>query len=173
MYAKSCVKGQKRHSFPQLSEVKHYEFMDNAFCGNFSLKSNRGQLQGNLNSFNYLEHSVLHYAWGEVKSLSRALLFAIPWTVAHQAPLSMGFSRQKYWSGLPFPSPGDLPDPGIKPRSPALEADALTSEPPGKPALPIHDIIYFQVRYYSVVYLVIFIPQLLKNLRFVPQYFIE
>ena len=173
MYAKSCVKGQKRHSFPQLSEVKHYEFMDNAFCGNFSLKSNRGQLQGNLNSFNYLEHSVLHYAWGEVKSLSRALLCAIPWTVAHQAPLSMGFSRQKYWSGLPFPSPGDLPDPGIKPRSPALEADALTSEPPGKPALPIHDIIYFQVTYYSVVYLVIFIPQLLKNLRFVPQYFIE
>ena len=47
----------------------------------------------------------------------------------------MGFSRQEYWSGLPFPSPGDLPDPGIEPRSPALEADALTSEPPGKPSL--------------------------------------
>ena len=45
----------------------------------------------------------------------------------------MGFSRQEYWNGLPFPSPGDLPDPGIKPQSPALEADALTSEPPGKP----------------------------------------
>ena len=55
------------------------------------------------------------------------------WTVAYQAPLSMGFSRQEYWSGLPFPSPGDLPDPGIKPRSPALVADTLTSEPPGKP----------------------------------------
>ena len=65
--------------------------------------------------------------------LSRVRLFATPWTVAHQAPPSMGFSRQEYWSGLPFPSPGDLPDPGIKPRSPALEADALTSEPPGKP----------------------------------------
>ena len=52
-----------------------------------------------------------------------------PWTVVHQAPLSMGFSRQKYWSGLPFPSPGDLPDLGIEPGSPALEADALTSEP--------------------------------------------
>ena len=51
------------------------------------------------------------------------------WTVAFQAPLSMGFSRQEYWSGLPFPSPGDLPNPGIKPRSPALRADALTSEP--------------------------------------------
>ena len=58
--------------------------------------------------------------------------FVTPWTVAHQAPPSMGFSRQEYWSGLPFPSPGDLPDPGIKPRSPALQADALPSEPPGK-----------------------------------------
>ena len=56
-----------------------------------------------------------------------------PWTVAHQAPPSMGFSRQEYWSGLPFPSPGDLPDPGIKPRSPTLQADTLTSAPPGKP----------------------------------------
>ena len=51
-----------------------------------------------------------------------------------QAPLSMGFSRQEYWSGLPFPSPGDLPNPGIKPGSPALQADALSSEPPGKPS---------------------------------------
>ena len=56
-----------------------------------------------------------------------------PWPVAHQAPPSMGFSRQEYWNGLPFPSPGDLPDPGIKPRSPTLQADALTSAPPGKP----------------------------------------
>ena len=64
-----------------------------------------------------------------VKSLSRFWLFATPWTVAYQASPSMGFSRQEYWSGLPFPSPGDLPDPGIKPRSPTLEADALTSEP--------------------------------------------
>ena len=56
---------------------------------------------------------------------------ATPWTVAHQAPPSMGFSRQEYWSGLPFPSPGDLPDPGIELRSPALRADALTPEPPG------------------------------------------
>ena len=56
-----------------------------------------------------------------------------PWTVAHQAPPSMGFYRQEYWSGVPLPSPGDLPDPGIKPRSPTLQADALTSAPPGKP----------------------------------------
>ena len=69
----------------------------------------------------------------EVKLLSHVHLFATPWTVAYKAPLSMEFSRQEYWSGLPFPSPGDLPDPGIKPRSPALQADALPSEPPGKP----------------------------------------
>ena len=71
----------------------------------------------------------------KVKSLSRVRLFATLWTVAHQAPLSMGFSRQDYWSGLPFPSPGDLPDPGIEPRSPTLQADALPSAPPGKPVL--------------------------------------
>ena len=65
-----------------------------------------------------------------VKSLSRVRLFATPWTVAHQAPLSMEFFRQEYWSGLPFPSLRDLPDPGIEPGSPALWADALPSEPP-------------------------------------------
>ena len=69
----------------------------------------------------------------KVKSLSRVRLFATPWTVAYQAPLSMEFSRQEYWSGLPFPSSGDLPDPGIEPRSPVLQADVLPSEPPGKP----------------------------------------
>ena len=68
----------------------------------------------------------------KVKSLSHVRLFETPWTVAYQAPLSMEFSRQEYWSGLPFPSPGDLPNPGIEPRSPALQADALPSEPPGK-----------------------------------------
>ena len=69
----------------------------------------------------------------KVKSLSRVHLFATPWTVAHQGPPSMRISRQEYWSGLPFPSPGDLPDPGIKLESPALQADALPSELPGKP----------------------------------------
>ena len=57
------------------------------------------------------------------------------WTVACQAPLSMEFSRQEYWSGLPFPSPGDIPESGIKPRSPALQAEFLPSELPGKPIL--------------------------------------
>ena len=65
--------------------------------------------------------------------LSRVRLFATIWTVAHQAPLSVGFSRQGYWSGLPFPLLGDVPDPGVEPRPPALQVDSLSSEPPGKP----------------------------------------
>ena len=65
--------------------------------------------------------------------LTRVLLFVTPWTVACQAPLSMAFSRQEYWSGLPFPPPGNLPNPGIEPMSLALQADSLPSEPPGKP----------------------------------------
>ena len=73
------------------------------------------------------------YRQVKVNLLSRVRLFATPWTVAYQAPPSMGFSRQECWNGLPFPSPGDLPDPGIEPGSPALQADALPSETPGKP----------------------------------------
>ena len=65
--------------------------------------------------------------------LSHVQLCATPWTVARQAPVSMEFSRQEQWSVLPFPSPGDLPDPGIEPGSPAWQADFLASEPPGKP----------------------------------------
>ena len=68
----------------------------------------------------------------KVKSLCRVQLFVTPWAVAYQAPQFMEFSRQEYWSGLPFPSPQDLPNPGIEPRSPALWADTLPSEPPGK-----------------------------------------
>ena len=67
----------------------------------------------------------------KVKSLSRVRLLVTPWTVARQAPPSMGFSRQAYWTGLPFPSPGDLPNLGIEPESPTVQADALPSEPPG------------------------------------------
>ena len=75
------------------------------------------------------------WQWGIFQSLLRVSCSVVsdslcPWTVAYQAPLSMGFSRQKYWSGLPFPSPGDLPNPGIKPWSSALQADPLPSEPP-------------------------------------------
>ena len=64
---------------------------------------------------------------------SRVQLFVILWIGDHQAPLPMEFSRQEYWSGLPCPPPGDLPNPGMEPRYPALQADSLSSEPPGKP----------------------------------------
>ena len=69
----------------------------------------------------------------EVKVTQSCQTLATPWTVAHKGPLSMGFSRQDYWSGLPFPSPGDLPDPGIEPMTPALQADSLPTELGGKP----------------------------------------
>ena len=68
-----------------------------------------------------------------VQSLSCVQLFATPWTIARQAPLSMEFSRQGYWSRLPFPTPGDLPDPGIKPAALALAGRFFTTETPGKP----------------------------------------
>jgi len=82
-----------------------------------------------LSLFFFRRLSEIRLLGSDVRSLSRVRLFATPWTVAYQAP-SMGFSREEYWSGLPFPSPGDLPDPGIEPGSPALRADALLSEPP-------------------------------------------
>ena len=85
-----------------------------------------------------------------MKSVSHVLLFATPWTVAYQAPPSMGFSRQEYCSGLLFLSPGDLPDPRIQPVSPAFQADALTSEPPGK---PLHSLINLKIKLSVTVYL--------------------
>ena len=69
----------------------------------------------------------------EVKSFSHVQIFVTPWTVAYNAPPSMGFSRQEYWCGLPFPPLEDLPDPGVEPMSPALQVDSFPSEPPGKP----------------------------------------
>jgi len=75
------------------------------------------------------------YIYEKCESISHSVVSnsVTPWTVAHQALLSMGFSRQEYWSGLPFPSKGDLPNAGIKPRSLPLQGDSLLSEPPGKP----------------------------------------
>ena len=89
----------------------------------------QGSFEGGRHYLHYLHHS-LERSESEVAQLCQ--LFATPWSVAHQAPLSMGFSRQEYWSGLPFPSLGDLPDLGIEPRSPSLQADTLASELPGK-----------------------------------------
>ena len=92
----------------------------------------RRYVDGNVNWYSH--YGEQYKVKVKVKSLSRVRFFVNAWTVAHQAPPSMGFSRQEYGSGLPPPSLGSLSDPGIEPRSPALQADALTSEPPGKPS---------------------------------------
>ena len=110
----------------------------------------------------HLGRTVFSMVKVKVKSLSRVQLFATPWTAAYQAPPSMGFSRQECWSGLPFPSPGGLPNPGIEPGSPALQADALPSEPPAWYLMyikcsvnvncPWHDQ-YYQRSYHSSLYM--------------------
>ena len=109
--------------------------------------SQESSLTPQFKSINSLALSFLHHptltsihdhwknhlmSWMKWNLLSCVQLFVTPWTVAYQAPPSMGFSRQEYWSGLLFPSPGDLPNSGIEPRSPALQAHTLISEPPGK-----------------------------------------
>ena len=103
-----------------------------------------------------------------MKLLNRVRLFETPWTIAYQAPPSMGFSRQEYWSGLPFPSPGDLPDPGIEPGSPAFQADALTSEPPVGSSSQLFSWLRFKKEEHSfcdtVKYMVALVAQVLKNL---------
>ena len=103
-----------------------------------------------LGGWGYQTHTVLCCVW----LLSRVLLFVTAWTVAFQAPLSMGFSRQEYWRGLPCPPPWDLSNPGIEPRSPALQVDSLPSEPPGKPQ--IHTTIYEIGSMYSTILYSIF-----------------
>ena len=91
---------------------------------NSLLRSHNSQYMSNLADYNIIYFSI--WCPVKVKSLSCVRLCATPWTAACQAPLSMGFSRQQYWSGLPFPSPRDLPNPGTESRSPALHADAFT-----------------------------------------------
>ena len=75
-----------------------------------------------------MNYDTYYNMWWWWFSTKLCLTLVTPWTVAHQAPLPMGFSRQEYWSGLPFPSPRDLLDPGIEPGSPALQADSLLTE---------------------------------------------
>ena len=119
--------------FSSITVQKHQFFgaQSNSLCGP-TLTSIHNYWK--TRSFNYMD------LWWQsdaservkVKFLSHIRLFVIPWTVACQFPLSMEFSRQEYWSGLPIPSPGDLPNPGIESNSPTLQADSLPSEPPDK-----------------------------------------
>ena len=98
----------------------------------------------------------------KMKSLSHVRLFATPSTVDYQAPPSMGFSRQEYWSGLPFPSSGDLPNPGIQPGSPARQADALPSERPGKPLKKL-GWLKLSVAFYLTLLLPLFSHKVMSN----------
>ena len=100
-----------------------------SYNGHFILQTKQWSWQPWSSRMFYLWH---HYGGGLVAKSCPTLV--TPWTVACQASLSMGFSRQEYWSGLPFPSSGDLPNPGIEPGSSALQPDSLLSEPSGKPA---------------------------------------
>ena len=120
------------------------------WCFSFSIRpssEHSGLISVTVSHWIILTHRIMETVQGELQksnsprkhcmyvcySLSRVGLFVTLWTVAHQAPLSMGFPRLEYWGELLFPSPGDLLDPGIKPGSPALQADSLPFEPPGKP----------------------------------------
>ena len=104
-------------------------------AGGGPLPRNLGDLHRVLKSLQKGQWHGMGGGGKKVKSLSHVRLFATPWTIAYQAPPSMGFSWQEYWSGLPLLSPENLPDPGIEPGSPALQADSLLSEPAGKPQL--------------------------------------
>ena len=93
-----------------------------------------------------------------ISRFSLVWLFVTLWTVARQAPLSMGFSRQEYWSGLPCCPPGDLPNPGIKPRSPAFQVDSLPSEPPGSFTISFIILVYYDISLtinFNVAYLIL------------------
>ena len=92
-------------------------------------------ISSTISRFIFSMASCLNDLYSFSRLLSHVQLFVTSWTVAHQAPLSMGFSRQEHWSGLPFPSPGDLPNPGIEPRSPALQAGSFPSESSEKPSI--------------------------------------
>ena len=111
-----------------------------------------------LNSSSLLKFALLiiiikyYYCAHVLSRFSHVRLFVTLWTVAHQAPLSLGFSRQEYQSGLPRHPPGGLPQPWIKPRSPALQV-ASTTEPPGKPKYYYHILfIYYYLLLYSIIY---------------------
>ena len=107
----------------------------------------------------------LNWKWkGESEVAQSCRLFVTPWNVAYQAPLSMGFSRQEYWSGLPFPSPGDLPNPGIELWSPTLQADTLPSEPSGKPILKLRVFFYVQQNRIAVIFDISYLPNMPDSL---------
>ena len=124
----SCLSVRLESKRLQITNVREEVALVYCVCGDVNRCSSCGkQYRG------FSEKLKIPHVCGVLSHFSCVQLLATPWTVAHQAPLSMGFPRQEYWSGLPFPSPGDLPEPGIKPVSPALTGGFFTTEPLGKP----------------------------------------
>ena len=117
---------------PHVSRSKKLNIKQKQYCNKFNKDFKNSPLQKKKKEFAGTLTYMIERKRKKVKLLSCFRLFVTPWTVAFQAPPSMGFSRQEYWSGVPSPSPGDLPDLGIKPWSPTLQADSLPSEPQGK-----------------------------------------
>ena len=117
----------------QLQEASREGFFSRAFWGSLALSTFWFQTSGLQNSQRISSVVLSHLCVCCAQLLSRVQLFAPLWTVVSQVPPSMVFSRQEYWSGLPFPPPGDLPDPGIEPTSSALAGGFFTTVPPGKP----------------------------------------
>ena len=113
--------GSKGHSFPELLKIL------------FSCDLTKLNIPSSKCVYFNLHCSPATQKW-KCYSLSCVWLFVTPWTVAHQSPLSVGFYRQEYWSGLPCPPPRDLPNPKMEPESPTWQADSLPSESPGKPS---------------------------------------
>ena len=129
----SCVvvQGLSRHGAQGLEHKAHRIFVPDP-----GIEPGSTRIGGrcfNLWATRELTWSISHFYSISTHRRSCVWLFVIPWTVTHQALLSMEFSRQEYQDGLPFPSPGDLPEPGFEPRSPTFQADSLPSEPPRKP----------------------------------------
>ena len=128
-------------SFIQVLEVSQITAKDTCSGLCEQEASNRWWASGKEHRIQRKKKSTVHVCVCVLNCFSCVWLFVTLWTVARQAPLSMGYSRQEYWSGLPLPSPGDLPHPGIKPMSlmsPALLVDSLPTEPPRKPCKCIH-----------------------------------
>ena len=130
-----------------LVQILSYSWFQSAHVNHWVPSGGKGThtVWSRLSWFTFICSQSYTIVFSESESCSVVTDSATPWTVAHQVPLSTEFSRPEYWSGLPFPSPGNLPDPGIKTRSPVLQADSLQSEPPGKPiAFPRMMIILWQ-----------------------------
>ena len=134
-------------------QARILEWVAVLFCSGSSQTTDQTQVFHTASGF-FTSWATREACTFEVKLLSCVRLFAAPWTVAYQVPPSMGFSKLEYWSELQFPSPGDLPNPGIEARSPTLQADTLLSEPPGK---PVHSMVLGKciikcIHHYSIIH---------------------